>query len=77
MTRKTKKELVHVLLRQNKVIFDPFLPPLYLLKLKMMYSHCGYIPYFLKHITAWDQYWGGDEIMKCVFIYVAWLKLAL
>ena len=35
----------------------------------------GYILLVLKHTTACDQHWGGDEALKLVLIYVAWLRL--
>ena len=30
----------------------------------------------LTHTTAWDQHWGGDETLKLVLVYVAWLLLS-
>ena len=30
----------------------------------------------LTHTTAWDQHWEGDETLKWVSMYVAWLHLA-
>ena len=36
----------------------------------------GYILGVLAHTTAWDQMWGGDDTLKGVSIYVAWLNLA-
>ena len=29
------------------------------------------------HTTAWDRHWGGDEILKLVLVYGAWLLLSL
>ena len=36
----------------------------------------GYILGVLTHTTTWDQHWGGDETLKLVLIYVAWLLLS-
>ena len=36
----------------------------------------GYILGVLTHTTAWDQHWGGDEILKLVLVYIAWLLLS-
>ena len=33
----------------------------------------GHILGVLTHTTAWDQYWEGDETLKWVLIYAAWL----
>ena len=35
----------------------------------------GYILGVLTHTTAWDRHWGGDETLKLVLVYVAWLLL--
>ena len=34
-----------------------------------------YILGLLTHTTAWDQHWGGDETLKLVLVYIAWLLL--
>ena len=36
----------------------------------------GYILGVLRHTTAWDRYWGGDETLKLVLINADWLQLA-
>ena len=28
------------------------------------------------HTIAWDRHWGGDETLKLVLVYVAWLLLS-
>ena len=35
-----------------------------------------YILGVLRHTTAWDRHWGGDETLKRVLIYAAQLRLA-
>ena len=40
------------------------------------YPFCGYILGALTHTTAWNQHWGGDEALKLVLVYVAWLLLS-
>ena len=35
----------------------------------------GYILGVLTHTTALDQHWGGDEILKLVLVFIAWLLL--
>ena len=35
-----------------------------------------YILDMLTHATAWDRHWGGDETLKLVLVYVAWLPLS-
>ena len=32
------------------------------------YLLCGYILGVLKHTTAWDHHWEGDEILKLVLM---------
>ena len=36
----------------------------------------GYILGVLTHKTALDQHWGGDETLRLVLVYVAWLLLS-
>ena len=36
----------------------------------------GNILVVLRHTTAWDRYWGGDETLKLVLVYIAWLLLS-
>ena len=36
----------------------------------------GYILGVLTHTTAWELHWGGDETLKLVLVYVAWLLLS-
>ena len=35
-----------------------------------------YILGVLRHTTAWDRHWGGDETLKLVSVFVAWLLLS-
>ena len=38
-------------------------------------TRCRYILGVLTHTTAWKQHWGGDETLKKVLKYAAWLHL--
>ena len=40
------------------------------------YPLCGYILGVLTHTTGWYQHWEGDETLKLVLVYVAWLLLS-
>ena len=48
--------------------------PLY--KMTRKYPLRGYILGVLTHPTAWDRHWRGDETLKLVLVYVAWLLLS-
>ena len=44
-----------------------------LIEMTRKYPVHGYILSVLAHTTAWDRLWKGDETLKWVSLYVAWL----